>query len=180
MKIKKAELKKAAKEILICYGASQEESDLVAEILVAAEMRGIKTHGLKFLPIAIERIKDNLIDIPTRLKVLNDDGAITHMDGGNGLGQFAATKSMELAIDKSKKFGLGLTLTGNTNHIGILSYYSSMAADKGMIGFCVSNSASAIAPWGGVEPFFGTNPFSIAVPRKENNPIVLDMSTSIV
>lgn len=180
MKIKEAELKKTAEEILVSHGAAPEESEIVADILVAAEMRGIKTHGLKFLPIAIERINGGLIDIPTELKVLNDDGAVTHMDGGNGLGQFAAAKSMQSAIDKAEKFGLGLTLTRNTNHIGILSYYSSMAAERGMVGICMSNSASAMAPWGGVEAFFGTNPFSVAVPRKENSPIVLDMSTSIV
>jgi LDH2 family malate/lactate/ureidoglycolate dehydrogenase len=87
---------------------------------------------------------------------------------------------MENAIEKAKAFGIGASLVRNTNHIGLLAFYTMKAADLGMVGFCMSNSAASIAPWGGREAFFGTNPFSVAAPCEEGRPVVLDMSTSIV
>lgn len=180
MKIERNRIGAAISELLKAHGASGKEASLAAESLVAAEARGIKTHGLKFLPMAIERIEKGLINIPTELKVINDVGAITHFDGGNGLGQFAAAKSMKASIEKASQYGIGLSLTRNSNHIGFLSYYTLMAADKGMIGICMTNSAPAMAPWGGVEQFFGTNPISISAPTEEGPHIALDMSTSIV
>ena len=75
---------------------------------------------------------------------------------------------------------LSLSLIRNANHIGSLAFYSSMAAAEGMIGFCMCNSAASMAPWGGAEPFFGTNPFSVSAPSGEDFSLVLDMATSIV
>jgi len=180
MILDRKKLDEAIIKLLEANGAASSEAGLVAESLIAAEARGIKTHGLKFLPIAIDRIEKGLINIPTDLEVLNDEGAITHFDGGNGLGQFAAAKSMEKSIEKASQLGIGLSLTRNSNHVGFLSFYTLMVADKGMIGICMSNSAPAMAPWGGVEPFFGTNPISISAPAVGSPHITLDMSTSIV
>ena len=87
---------------------------------------------------------------------------------------------MRSAIDKARRFGVGLSLVRNTNHIGLLAWYTLMAAGEGLVGFCACNGAASMAPWGGAEALFGTNPFSVAAPGGDADPIVLDMSTSIV
>jgi LDH2 family malate/lactate/ureidoglycolate dehydrogenase len=75
---------------------------------------------------------------------------------------------------------MGITLVRNTNHIGILAFYTLIAAEEGMVGIVMSNSAPSMSPWGGAEPFLGTNPISIAIPGGLEGPVVLDMSSSVV
>jgi LDH2 family malate/lactate/ureidoglycolate dehydrogenase len=174
------QLKKAAVALVRCLGAGEEEAQGVADNLVMADMRGIPTHGVTFLPMLAERVAQGQVAVPTALKVLSDDGAVTHLDGGNGLGQTAATAGMRASIEKASRFGVGLTLIRRTNHIGLLAYYSLMAVPRGMIGFCMCNGAASMAPWGGGQAFFGSNPFSVAAPGGEEAPVVLDMSTTVV
>lgn len=180
MKTRVEQLKSMATAVLRGAGVSQEEAAVVAESLTRAEMRGVPTHGVNFLPMIVQRIKSGLLVVPTKLTVISDEGSTTHIDGGNGLGQIAAAEAMRKAIENARTYGTGVSLVRNTNHIGLLAFYTLMAAEEGMIGVCACNSAPSMAPWGGAEPFFGTNPFSIAAPAEGDFPVVLDMSTSVV
>lgn len=180
MKVSADNLQEVIQALLSTVDVAGEDADTIVSILSEADMKGIATHGICFLPMLLQRIKEGLVENPTRIEVLNDEGAILHLDGGNGVGQLGATRAMSGAIEKAEQLGIGITLLRNTNHIGLLAHYTLMAATKGMVGICFSNSASAIAPWGGTEAFFGTNPLSIAAPGGKGFPIVLDMSTSLV
>jgi len=166
--------------LLKAMGAEDQEAQLVAKILAEADMRGIRTHGCTFIPLIAERCAHGLLNIPTRVKLITDEGAIAHIDGNNGLGQVAAAEAMQMCIKKARNHGVALALVRNTNHIGFLGYYTQMAAAEGMIGVCATNAAASVAPWGGAEPFFGSNPLSIAAPVAAGAPIVLDMSASLV
>ncbi|MBM4306539.1 MAG: Ldh family oxidoreductase [Deltaproteobacteria bacterium] len=180
MKIEPQRLKEISVEILKGLNAADHEAKLVAECLVQAEMRGIDTHGVHFLKLLSDRVDARMIRIPTEIQVIREDGATSVLDGGNGLGQVAADRAMRMNIQKAKELGIGLTLIRNTNHIGILAFYTLMAAEEGMAGLVMSNSAPSMSPWGGTEPFLGTNPISLAVPGGEESPVVLDMSSSVV
>jgi LDH2 family malate/lactate/ureidoglycolate dehydrogenase len=172
-------LEKIIISLLEKSGIGKDEALIVAQVMVKADMRGIPTHGIYFLPMLLDRIKAELLEVPTEISTILDEGSVVHLDGGNGLGQVAAEKGMRMSIKKARQNGIGLTLIRNTNHIGVLAYYSAMAAEEGMVGICMSNSAAAMAPWGGTEAFFGTNPFSLAAPGDDEFPIVLDMATSV-
>ncbi len=180
MKIQPQRLKEISIEILKGLNATDHEAKLVAECLVLAEMRGIDTHGVHFLKLLSDRVDARMIRIPTKVRVLREDGANSVLDGGNGLGQVAAHRAMRMNIQKAKELGMGLTLIRNTNHIGILAFYTLMAAEEGMVGIVMSNSAPSMSPWGGADPFLGTNPISIAIPCGLEAPLVLDMSSSVV
>jgi len=180
MRIAEKELKQAVIEVLQTLGAKEQEALLVADVLVGADMRGISTHGCAFVPLIVERHAHGLLNIPTQIKYIADNEATTHIDGNNGLGQVAAAEAMQMCIKKARQYGVALALIRNTNHIGFLGYYPLLAVAKGMIGVCMTNAAPAIAPWGGAEAFFGTNPLSIASPVANGTPIVLDMSSSVV
>lgn len=180
MRIATENLLKAIIALLQTMGAENNEARLVARILVQADMRGIHTHGSAFVPLIAERCAHGLLNLPTKVELIKDEGAITHIEGNNGLGQVTAVEAMQISIQKAKNHGVGLALIRNTNHIGFLGYYTLMAATEGMIGVCATNAASSMAPWGGTEPFFGSNPLSVAAPVANGVPIVLDMSASIV
>ncbi len=167
-------------KLLQALGAEDQEARLVAGVLVEADLRGIRTHGCAFLPLIAQRCAHGLLNLPTKVKRITDEDAITHIDGNNGLGQVAAVEAMQMCIHKAGNHGVALALIRNTNHIGFLGYYTLMAAAKGMIGICATNAAASVAPWGGAEPFFGSNPLSIAAPVARGAPIVLDMSASVV
>lgn len=180
MKIQPEQLREVSVQILKGLNATQDEAELVADCLVRAEMKGIDTHGVHFLKLLSDRVDAHMIRIPTELKVVRDDGTTCILDGGNGLGQVAAHHAMKKNIEKARELGIGLTLVRNTNHIGILAFYTLMAAEEGMVGIVMSNSAPSMSPWGGAEPFLGTNPISIAIPGSSGSPVVLDMSSSVV
>lgn len=180
MKIAVDHLMEVIPKLLQAIGAEDKEARLVAKILVQADLRGIRTHGCAFLPLIAERSAHGLLNIPTKTKLITDEGAITHIDGNNGLGQVAAVEAMQISIHKARNHGVALALIRNTNHIGFLGYYTLLAAAEGMIGICATNGAASVAPWGGAEPFFGSNPLSIAAPVADGAPIVLDMSASVV
>ncbi len=180
MKIQAGRLREVSVQILKGLNATQDEAELVADCLVRAEMRGIDTHGVHFLKLLSDRIDARMIHIPTPLKVIREDHTTAILDGGNGLGQVAAHRAMKMSIQKARDFGMGITLVRNTNHIGILAFYTPMAAEEGMVGIVMSNSAPSMSPWGGAEPFLGTNPISIAIPGGPDGPLVLDMSSSVV
>jgi LDH2 family malate/lactate/ureidoglycolate dehydrogenase len=181
MRIEPNRLKEVAIQILRGLKATDEEAAIVAESLVQADMRGIDTHGVHLLTILAERVDAGMLQIPTNLEVLKESDATTLIDGVNGLGQVAVHKAMTMSIQKARAFGLGCSLVRNTNNIGILTFYTLMAAREGMVGIVMSNAASAMSPWGGAEAFFGTNPISVAIPGDIEDPaMVLDMSSSVV
>ncbi len=180
VKFQISDLETAATELLQAMGAEYHEARQTSDVMLQADMRGITTHGCVYLPIIAERVRHGLLNLPTRLNLITDDKATAVFDGNNGLGQLAASEAMKLCTKKAKEVGAAVVLVRNTNNIGFLGYYASMAAAEGMIGICMTNAASAIAPWGGSEPIFGTNPLSVAVPVRRSFPIVLDMSSSVV
>lgn len=172
-------LKDAVIEVLKGLGASEDEAPLAAESLVRAEMRGTDTHGLPYLKLLVERIEAGMVSVPTRVAVLKDEGATALLDGGNGIGQVAGWKAMEISLRKAREFGIGSTLIRHTNNLGFFAFYTLHAARQGFAGIAMGNANAAISPWGGAEAFFGTNPISIAVPGSPE-PIALDMSSSLV
>lgn len=180
MRVNADKLRGVIMNLLQAMGAEVAESQLLANVLVQADMRGIHTHGCAYVPIIAERIGCGLFTLPTRLKRITDDDATTLLDGNNGFGPVAAAEAMQICIEKAKKFGVAVTLVRNTNNIGFLGYYTMMASAEGMIGICMTNAAAAIAPWGGAEPLLGTNPLSFSCPVSGNEPILLDMSSSVV
>jgi LDH2 family malate/lactate/ureidoglycolate dehydrogenase len=181
MKVEPSRLKEVAIQILKGLKATDEEAAVVAESLVQADMRGIDTHGVHLLTILSERVDAGILQIPTDIRILKESDATALLDGANGLGQVAVHKAMTMSIQKARDFGLGCSLVRNTNNIGILSFYTLLAANAGMVGIVMSNAAPAMSPWGGAEAFFGTNPISVAIPGDVEDPaIVLDMSSSVV
>ena len=170
----------ASVAILEKLGAQETEAKQVADSLVRANMRGIHTHGVKYLKMMAERIEAGMVTVPTQTTTLKTSQAITLMDGNNGLGQAAAAKAMQSAMQLADQFGLSMTFLRNTNNIGFLSYYTMMAAAEDMIGICACNAAASISLWGGMEPVLGSNPISVAFPTDRAYPLVMDLSVSNV
>ncbi|HEX2987826.1 MAG TPA: Ldh family oxidoreductase, partial [Chloroflexota bacterium] len=166
--------------ILKKVGAPAEHAHMVASSLIAANFRGVDTHGVTRLPIYVERIQAGLMDAKASGTVVSEGPASMVYDGQNGMGQVVGTKAMRLCLDKAEKSGVAFTTVRNSNHFGTAAYYAMMALERDMIGFSITNSPPVMAPWGGKKGFLGTNPLAIAVPAGEERPFIFDMATSVV
>ena len=180
MRINEEKVRDIALRMLIKEGVPEENAKIVSDTLVCADRRGIHTHGVGKIGDYLDRIKAGVLDSKAQPKVEKRSPVAIYVDGQNGFGQVGAYRAMEEAINSAKVFGIGLAVVGNSNHFGIASYYSMMAANQGMIGLCMTNASPGIAPFGAREVLYGTNPMSFAIPSKSKFPIVLDMSSSVV
>lgn len=161
-------------------GVPGENAAMVADSLLAANLRGVDTHGVTRLPIYVDRLLAGLTNGRTQGAIVSEAGSTAVYDGQDGLGQVVGTKGMQLAIKKAESQGVGMVALRNSTHFGTAAYYAMMALPHDMIGLSLTNSPSLMVPWGGKRPFFGTNPLAIAVPAGEEQPFVFDMATSVV
>jgi len=156
-----------------------DEAEVVTNNLVEADLSGFYSHGVCKVADYLKRMEDGLIERETKLSLVKETPTTVVYDANNGWGAYASKIAMEQAIEKAKKSGTAFAAVRNSNHFGITSYYTKMAAEQNCIGFATSNASSLVVPFGSMEPSLGTNPISFAVPRKNgNSPIVLDMSTA--
>jgi LDH2 family malate/lactate/ureidoglycolate dehydrogenase len=161
-------------------GASQEDAEMFARALVAADVHGTSTHGVSRLNIYLERIKRGLIDPKARLTIEHQTGSVLVLDAGNGLGQVQAMKALDLLIPLAKTNGVAVATIRNSQHFGALSYYCNRAAEAGMILLAMTNCEPAMSPTGGYDAFFGTNPIAASFPTGNGTAVKIDLATSIV
>jgi len=172
-------LKEFCINILMKAGVKTKDADIIAETLICADLRGVKSHGIVRLSTYVEKIEKGIVSLGANMEFERNSGAIALLDAKNSIGQVAGFKAMNTAIDMARIYGIGLVGVKNSNHFGIASYYSMLALKEEMIGVVITNSSPAIAPYGSNTPLLGTNPLSISIPSN-GKPIVLDMSMSTV
>jgi LDH2 family malate/lactate/ureidoglycolate dehydrogenase len=174
------DLRRVISDILAAAGLLPADAAIVADTLVAAEMRGLPSHGVARVPIYVQRLELGLVNPRPRMRYLREEGATALLDADNGPGQPAAASAMARAIELAKGAGIGACVVRNSNHCGALAYYTQQAVGQIMIGFAATSANANVAPWGAREAVLGTNPISAAVPTPGDVPFVLDMSTSAV
>jgi len=181
IRYKKEELMDFVVRYMTTLGVPENDARIVGEVLISADMRGVESHGLIRLGSYYgNRILKKFIDPKTPYKILKDTPTTALIDGGNGCGQVVSFNAMQMCIAKAKQSGLGAITVNNSNHFGIAGFYSMMALEHDMIGFCMTNSQPLVSPTYGRTAVLGTNPISVAVPSEKKYPYVLDMATSAV
>lgn len=167
-------------DVFMKVGVPKEDAKICAEVLIEADKRGVDSHGVgRFKPIYIDRIKAGIQNPVTDIEVVRDHLSTAVLDGHDGMGHVIGKTAMQMAIDKAKKYGMGMVVVRNSTHFGIAGYYSIMAAKQDMIGFVGTNARPSIAPTFGVENMMGTNPLVFAIPTDEPFTFVTDYATSI-
>lgn len=161
-------------------GVPAEDAEIVVDVLLEADKRGIESHGCnRFKPIYIDRINDGIQNPVTNFEIVKETPCTAVVDGHDGMGQVIGYKSMQMAIDKAKQYGLGMVVVRNSCHYGIAGYYATQATKQGCIGITGTNARPSVAPTFGVEGMFGTNPLTIGIPTDEDFDFVIDCATSI-
>ncbi|HPW56322.1 MAG: Ldh family oxidoreductase [Thermoanaerobaculaceae bacterium] len=166
--------------ILVANGVPASEARLVARNLVAADERGIPSHGVARLGRYLSGIKQKTIRPGVEMTVVEPAPALAVVDAHNGLGQVAGELGIRLAIDKAMAHGISAVTVKHSNHYGIAGFYALQAVDEGMIGISLTNSAPLVVPTFGAEMVLGTNPISLGAPCRRFPAFLLDMATSVV
>jgi LDH2 family malate/lactate/ureidoglycolate dehydrogenase len=161
-------------------GVPTEEAAVCADVLVAADRRGVDSHGVgRFKPIYLDRIWAGTQNPKTNFEIVREGPTTAVIDGHNGMGHYIAKRAMQMAIDKAEKFGMGMTVVRNSTHYGAAFYYPAMAVEHSMIGMTTTSARPSIAPTWGVEPMLGTNPMTWGMPSDEPFPYMPDYATSV-
>ncbi|NEU32124.1 Ldh family oxidoreductase [bacterium LRH843] len=178
--IQKDVLNYIIRDIFVASGLDQWQSDTIARHLVLANLRGIDSHGMSRVPIYLRRIEKGLTNKKLEIVIDKETPSTALLDARNGSGIAVATKGIELAVQKAKESGIGLVGIKNSNHCGMLADYTQYATSQDCIALATTNAPANMAPWGGKERYFGTNPFSYGIPAGKESDIIFDMATSVV
>jgi len=147
---------------------------------VAADLRGVDSHGVARLKRYVDGLKDGVMKPHPQTRVVAESPVTVTYDADAGLGQPVSYRAMKKAIEKAEAFGAGFASVRNSNHYGIAGYYAMMALEKDMIGISTTNSDVLVVPTFSRNALLGTNPIAVAVPAGKNPAFVLDMATSTV
>lgn len=162
-------------------GVATADARVVADVLVASDLRGHESHGVARLDrFYVEPIQHGRIEPRAQTVVVRETAATAVLDAGYGLGHPAGKTAMELCIAKAREAGTCMATVRQSNHYGIAGYYAMLALPHDMIGVSCTNALSLVVPTGGRRPVFGSNPIAFAAPAGRHRPFVLDMATSMV
>jgi LDH2 family malate/lactate/ureidoglycolate dehydrogenase len=167
-------------DALICLRVPQPHAQLIADSLVAANLRAVDSHGIQMLLPYIKQLELGSVDAETTGGVASASGACLTYDGNNGLGQVVANECTEHALRLVRENGLAMVVARNSNHFGTAAYWGQKMARKGCIGVVTTNASPATPPWQGKSARLGTNPLCMAVPGSEGGGWLLDMATTTV
>ncbi len=159
-------------------GMRDHDANALARSLVAADLRGIHSHGVMRVPDYVKRLTSGGVDPRGTPRIASDRGGALVVDGGNSMGQIAASFAMAQAIMRAKSANVAVAVVGNSNHCGAMDQYALMASRVNMIGLATTNALPTMAPWGGIDRILGINPLAIALPAGEHHDLVIDSAFS--
>ena len=174
------QIRSYCEEVWIKAGLSPEDAKVCVDVLLAADLRGQRTHGVTHMRDYCDRMVKG-----TSTPGADAEFALTSptsyvVDAKYGVGMVVAPKAMKKCMEQAKISGTCFASIHNACHYGLGAYYPMMALEEDMIAFSFANAPALVAPFGGADPCLGTNPISVAIPAGKYPPLVMDIATSVV
>ncbi|GGE42198.1 lactate dehydrogenase [Pullulanibacillus camelliae] len=179
--IKKEQLVDMASKMLEAGGLSQADALTIAEDLVAADLRGLTSHGVSRIPMYLNRISKKLVNTQPDIKVEKVTPAAAIVDGDDGMGFIVSHKAIEEGIQMAQNMGIALVGVRHSTHFGMAALYVKQAIEAGCICIAFTNSSPALPAWGGRTTFLGAAPLATGIPGGHHSPdYVLDMAMTVI
>ena len=178
MEVDRQRAVEVAADAFQAHGISESDAVQTAEVLVSADARGKHSHGLLRLPRFVRGIEHGNVDPDGTIEVVAERAGAATLSGGSRLGPVVASAAVLEAMDRADEYGVGVVGVHESNHLGMLGYYTDQLLSEGYVGIGLTNTEPAMPPHGGAEPVLGTNPIAVGLPT--DPPFNLDMSTSAI
>ncbi len=174
------ELRNLCRRALGRAGVAEADACITADVLLAADLRGVASHGVAHLRRYLDGLSAGAIAACPQERVVTETPATAVLDAGGGLGPPVSQRAMQRAVDKALAVGAGFVTVRNSNHFGIAGYYAMLALEHDCIGLAMTNASPKAVPTFGRDAVLGTNPIAVAAPAGRERPFVLDMATTTV
>jgi uncharacterized oxidoreductase len=175
-------LRAAVTDLMAGFGSEPREIELVTENLLQANLTGHDSHGIGMLPRYANAFREGGLKPNAHVRIKLDSETLLALDGDAGFGQVIGHETMLLGIERAKKHGSCIVALANSHHLCRIGAWAEMAVAEGLVSIHFANviSRPIVAPWGGGDARFGTNPFAVGIPVPGREPIILDMATSVI
>jgi LDH2 family malate/lactate/ureidoglycolate dehydrogenase len=179
MNVDTGKLRLFCEALFQAYGFSRDESKIVSDVLLRADLYGIESHGIHRLVRYHDEITSGQVDLKAKTEIVHETAISACIEANKAMGQLAGVEAMKLAIQKARNNGCGMVTVRNSNHYGIAGYYTNMAADEDLIGISSTNTEAICVPTFGSQAMTGTNAMALAMPADPFN-FSFDASTTVV
>jgi LDH2 family malate/lactate/ureidoglycolate dehydrogenase len=169
-----------ATSLLEANSVPPENATIIANSLVAADLRGVETHGINRLPAYLARVRTGAMSATASPTFTSITPVVGQVNGHNGFGFLAAALGMRHACSMAKVYGIGMVSVKHSNHFGMSAWIVEQAIREGMMSLVFTNSSPALPVWGGRERVLGVSPIACGAPGGEGgSDFVLDMAPSV-
>ena len=173
-------LKDLVEKILFASRVPHPKAELLAKSLVAANLRGVDSHGVMLLTFYLDQLRTGNMDADAEGRVVSESGACLVYDACHGIGHYTAGICCHHAVRLAREHGLGMVVSRNASHFGAAAFWAQRISGQGLLGMAFTNASPSVPPWQGREGRIGTNPICIALPSCGAGGWLLDMATTTV
>jgi LDH2 family malate/lactate/ureidoglycolate dehydrogenase len=173
-------LKDFAERILIGAKVPSPKASLMAEAVVAANLRGVDSHGVLLLPYYVAQVRSGNVDTEAEGWIVSESGGCMMYEGQHGIGHHISNICCGHVVRLAQEHGLGMAVSRNSSHFGAAAFWAQRISDAGMMAIVMTNASPSVAPWQGRDGRIGTNPICMSLPASGKGVWLLDMATTTV
>ncbi len=181
VRVEESKLRAATEAVFKKCGVPEDDARLGADVLMFADLKGVDTHGVSnMLRSYVDGYNSETLNPAPQWSFVKESPTTAVIDGDKGLGLMITPRAMEVAIEKAREYGTGVVTVRNSGHLGAAGYHAMMAAEQGMIGWCMTAGGKSMVPTFGAEPQLGTNPIAFAAPADKEPTFLFDAAMTSI
>ncbi len=180
MRVSIEEVRSLCANAFSAHGVAPHQAEPTIDALLLAESQGLASHGLSRVPMYLAHVRHRRVNATAVPKIRKRSPSAVLVDACNGFAFPACATAVAAAIEQARQTGISIAAVTNSHHFGVAGNHLLKISEAGMVGWAMGNSPAAMPAWGGKRAIFGTNPIAAIFPRRQADPLLIDLSLSEV